>query len=58
MKCLACGAEMGLMQVELRGDHTVALAFERRTYKCSICAQISRRLEFCRPTCLSPMCQS
>ena len=40
---------MGLMQGDLRGDPTVALAFERRTYKCSVCPQISQRLVFCRP---------
>jgi hypothetical protein len=49
MKCSACGAEMGLMQVDPRGDPTVALAFEHRTYKCSVCPQISQRLVFCRP---------
>jgi hypothetical protein len=49
MKCSACGAEMGLMQVDPRGDPTVPLAFEHRTYKCSVCPQISRRLEYCRP---------
>jgi hypothetical protein len=48
-KCSACGAEMGLMQVDPRGDPTVAPAFEHRTYKCSVCPQISQRLEFCRP---------
>jgi hypothetical protein len=49
IKCLACGAEMGLVQVDLPVDHTAAVAFERRTYRCSVCAQISHRLEFCRP---------
>jgi hypothetical protein len=49
MKCSACGAEMGLMQVDPRGDPMLPLAFEHRTYKCSACPQISRRLEFCRP---------
>jgi hypothetical protein len=49
VRCSACGAEMRLMQVGLRGDPTVALAFEHRTYKCSVCPQISQRLEFCRP---------
>jgi hypothetical protein len=34
MKCLACGAEMGLMQVEQRGDPTLEVAFERHTFKC------------------------
>ena len=49
MKCWACGAEMDLMQVSPRGDPTVAVAFEHRTYKCSVCPQILKRLEFCRP---------
>jgi hypothetical protein len=49
MKCLACGADMGLVQVDLPVDHTAAVAFERRTYKCPVCAEISHRLEFCRP---------
>ena len=49
IKCAACGAEMGLMQVDLPVDHTVAVAFERRTYRCPVCAQISQRLEFCQP---------
>jgi hypothetical protein len=49
MKCLACGAEMGLVQVDLPVDHTAAVAFERHTYRCAVCAQISQRLEFCQP---------
>jgi hypothetical protein len=42
MKCLACGAEMGLMQVEQRGDPTLEVAFERHTFKCLACPQISQ----------------
>jgi hypothetical protein len=49
MKCLACGASMRLMQVEQRGDPTLEVAFERHTFKCSACSQISQRLVFSRP---------
>jgi hypothetical protein len=49
MKCLACGASMSLMQVEPRGDPTSEVAFERQTFKCSACSQISQRLAFSRP---------
>src|SRR5262245_36203302 len=49
MKCLACGAEMRLMQVEQRGDPALEVAFERHTFKCSACPQISQRLVFSRP---------
>ena len=48
MKCLGCGAEMRLMQVDPRGDPTAALAFERHTFKCSACSRISQRLVFSR----------
>jgi hypothetical protein len=37
------------MQVDLPERPHSGVAFERRTYKCSVCAQISQRLEFCRP---------
>ena len=49
MKCLACGAEMRLMQVEQRGDPALEVVFERHTFKCSACPQISQRLVFSRP---------
>jgi hypothetical protein len=49
MKCLACGAEMRLMQVDLRGASTSEMAFERHTFKCSACPQISHRPTFSRP---------
>jgi hypothetical protein len=49
MKCLACSASMRLMQVERRGDPTLEVAFERHTFKCSACTQISQRLVFSRP---------
>ena len=47
MKCLACGAEMLLMQV-VKGDATRAPAFERRIFMCSACRHIARRLVFSR----------
>jgi hypothetical protein len=49
MKCLACGAKMRLMQMEQRGNPTSEVAFERHTFKCSACPQISQRLVFSRP---------
>jgi hypothetical protein len=48
MDCLACGAEMRLMQVDQRGDPASEVAFERRTFKCSACPQVSQRLVFSR----------
>jgi hypothetical protein len=49
MKCLACGASMRLMQVEPRGDSKSEVAFERHTFKCSACLQLSQRMVFSRP---------
>ena len=43
MRCLACGAEMRLMQVDL-----VTGSIDRHTFKCSDCSQIARRLMFSR----------
>ena len=48
MKCLACGTEMRLMQVEPRGDPLSEVAFERHTFKCSACLHFSQRLVFSR----------
>jgi hypothetical protein len=48
MDCLACGAEMRLMQVDQRGDPASEVAFERHTFKCSACPQVSQRLVFSR----------
>jgi hypothetical protein len=42
MKCLACGAEMRLMEVSLAD--TPMAGFERHSFKCSTCSLISRRL--------------
>jgi hypothetical protein len=49
MKCLACGAKMRLMQMEPRADPTSEVAFERHTFKCSACPQLSQRMVFSRP---------
>jgi hypothetical protein len=42
MKCLACGAEMRLIEVSLAD--TPMAGFERHSFKCSTCSLISRRL--------------
>src|SRR4051812_38131133 len=55
MKCLACGAEMRLMDV--RTDTTTPLAIERRIFQCSSCRQTAQRLGFDRsglPDCTAP----
>jgi hypothetical protein len=49
MRCLACGAEMLLMEV-VQDEAMRAPAFERRTFMCSACRQIARRLVFSRVT--------
>ena len=46
----ACNAEMHLMQMDLRGDLRSPIAFERHTFKCSVCPQLSERLVFSRPS--------
>jgi hypothetical protein len=53
MKCVTCGAEMRLMQVEQRGDPNSEVAFERHTFKCSACLQLSQRMVFSRSRLLS-----
>ena len=45
MKCLACGAQMRLMDV--RTDTTAP--FGRRVFQCSSCRQIAQRLRLNRP---------
>jgi hypothetical protein len=40
---------MRLMQVDQRGDPASEVAFERHTFKCSACPQVSQRLVFSRP---------
>ena len=47
MKCLACGAEMRLMDV--RTDTTTVCGIERHTFRCSTCPQTAQRLMFNRP---------
>jgi hypothetical protein len=42
MKCLACGAEMRLMDV--RTDATTVCGIERHTFQCSACAHTAQRL--------------
>jgi DNA-directed RNA polymerase subunit RPC12/RpoP len=47
MRCVVCGAEMHLMQVDLAD--TPMAGFERHIFKCSTCSHISRRLVLSRP---------
>ena len=46
MKCLACGAEMRLINV--RSEATTPFAIERRIFQCSSCRQSAQRLGFDR----------
>jgi hypothetical protein len=45
MQCLACGAEMRLNQISDR-NAMLAAGFEHRTFECSACGDIERRLVF------------
>jgi hypothetical protein len=47
MKCLACGAEMRLMDV--RTDTPAPFGIERRVFQCLSCRQIAQRLRLNRP---------
>jgi len=47
MQCLACGAEMHLMEVVIADIPTMP-GFERHTFRCSACPHIARRLVICR----------
>ena len=47
MKCVACGAEMRLMDVQT--DTTTVCGIERHTFRCSTCPQTAQRLMFNRP---------
>src|SRR5262245_7208954 len=47
MRCLACGAEMHLMQVVQDATMPVA-GYEHRTFMCSACGDVERRLVFSR----------
>ena len=47
MRCMACGAEMHLTQVV--EDHTMMVSgYEHRTFQCSACPEVERRLMFSR----------
>ena len=46
MKCLACGAEMRLLDV--RTEATTPFGIERRIFQCSSCRQSAQRLGFDR----------
>ena len=52
MKCLACGAQMRLMDV--RTDTTAPFGIERRVFQCSSCRQIAQRLRLNRPRMAIP----
>ena len=52
MKCLACGAEMRLLDV--RSEATTPFAIERRIFQCSSCRQSAQRLGFDRSRMPSP----
>ena len=47
MRCLACGAEMHLMHV-VQDDTMPVPGYEHRTFMCSACGDIERRLVFAR----------
>ena len=47
MQCLACGAEMHLMEVVIADIPTMP-GFERHTFRCSACPHIAPRLVICR----------
>ena len=52
MKCLACGAEMRLMDV--RTDTAAPFGIERRVFQCLSCRQIAQRLRLNRPRMAIP----
>ena len=53
MRCLACGAEMQLMHV-VQDDTMPVPGYEHRTFMCSACGDIERRLVFARDIGQSP----
>jgi hypothetical protein len=53
MRCLACGAEMHLMHV-VRDETMLVPGYEHRTFMCSACGDIERRLVFARNIGQSP----
>jgi hypothetical protein len=46
MLCMACGAEMRLMQV-VEDDTMMVPGYEHHTFMCPTCGEIERRLIFC-----------
>jgi hypothetical protein len=53
MRCMACGAEMALMNVV--PDDTMAVSgFEHHTFMCSGCGDVEQRLVFAKPGEPSP----
>jgi hypothetical protein len=45
MRCMACGADMILMKA-VEDDTMAVSGFERRTFMCSVCYDVERRLAF------------
>jgi hypothetical protein len=45
MRCIACGAEMGVVRVE-RDDTMMVPGYERQTLQCPTCKEVERRLVF------------
>ena len=45
MRCLACGAEMDLIEV-VPDDTKMVRGYEHQTWQCSSCSEIERRLVF------------
>ncbi len=56
MKCLACGAEMRLMDV--RTDTMRPFGIERHVFQCPSCRQIAQRLKLNRPRTANPVAAS
>ena len=46
MRCMICGAEMTLIGVVEDDTYRLVRGFEHRTYMCSKCGDIERRLVF------------
>jgi hypothetical protein len=54
MRCMACGAEMIVMQVV--EDNTMPVpGFEHHTFMCSACYDVERRLVFNKPNAQGPL---
>jgi hypothetical protein len=48
MRCMACGAEMALMNV-VQDDTMAVSGFEHHTFMCSGCGDVEQRLVFAKP---------